>query len=124
MERIFDNGDIILYGDENGVIHGTHEKHKVNAILMEMVVLEMIEDDLHQASNLAKLGTMVCDTYQQHTEEEMKSLIGQSNVKEEIFEILDAAWDAGKFTQVVVHVINRQGSWLEGLREAKDKFLD
>lgn len=123
MTKVFheEESGVILYGDENGVIHGTESKELVTTILQIVVLSEVAKGDIHQAANLSKLGIMVCDTYQQHSEEEMTSLVSP---KEEIFEILDAAWDAGKFTQVVVHVINRQGDWLEGLREAKDKFLE
>lgn len=123
MTRIFEHKDIVLYGDKNGVIRGNASFEVVNETVAECSLQELIAGNLDEANNLAQLGMLVLENYEQLSEEEFEKLEERHRAKQEIFEILEKAWDEEKFTQVVVHVINRQGDWLEGLRDAQSKLL-
>lgn len=123
MTRIFEHKDIVLYGDKNGVIRGNALFEVVNETIAECSLQELIAGNLDEANNLAQLGMLVLENYEQLFEEEFEKLEENHRTKQEIFEILEKAWDEEKFTQVVVHVINRQGDWLEGLRDAQRKLL-
>ena len=123
MDRIFEHKNIILYGDKNGVIRGNASFEVVNETIAECSLQELIAGNLDEANNLAQLGMLVLENYEQLSEEEFEKLEESHRTKQEIFEILEKAWDEEKFTQVVVHVINRQGDWLEGLRDAQKKLL-
>lgn len=123
MTRIFEHKNIVLYGDKNGVIRGNASFEVVNETIAECSLQELIAGNLDEANNLAQLGMLVLENYEQLSEEEFEKLEESHRTKQEIFEILEKAWDEEKFTQVVVHVINRQGDWLEGLRDAQKKLL-
>lgn len=123
MLRVFEHKNIVLYGDKNGVIRGNASFDTVNETIAECSLQELIADNLDEAHNLAQLGMLVLENYEQLSEEEFEKLEESHRMKQEIFEILEKAWDEEKFTQVVVHVINRQGDWLEGLRDAQSKLL-
>lgn len=123
MTRIFEYKNIVLYGDKNGVIRGNASFEVVNETIAECSLQELIAGNLDEANNLAQLGMLVLENYEQLSEEEFEKLEESHRTKQEIFEILEKAWDEEKFTQVVVHVINRQGDWLEGLRDAQKKLL-
>ena len=123
MLRIFEHKDIVLYGDKNGIIRGNASFDVVNETIAECSLQELIAGNLDEANNLVQLGMLVLENYKQLSEEEFKKLEEHHRTKQEIFEILEKAWDEEKFTQVVVHVINRQGDWLEGLRDAQSKLL-
>ena len=123
MTRIFEHKNIVLYGDKNSVIRGNASFEVVNETIAECSLQELIAGNLDEANNLAQLGMLVLENYEQLSEEEFEKLEESHRTKQEIFEILEKAWDEEKFTQVVVHVINRQGDWLEGLRDAQKKLL-
>lgn len=123
MLRIFEYKNIVLYGDKNGIIRGNTSFDVVNETIAECSLQELIAGNLDEANNLAQLGMLVLENYEQLSEEEFEKLEEAHRAKQEIFEILEKAWDEEKFTQVVVHVINRQGDWLEGLRDAQKKLL-
>lgn len=123
MLRVFEYKNIVLYGDKNGVIRGNASFNTVNETIAECSLQELIAGNLDEANNLVQLGMLVLENYEQSSEEEFEKLEERHRAKQEIFEILEKAWDEEKFTQVVVHVINRQGDWLEGLRDAQSKLL-
>lgn len=123
MLRIFEHKNIVLYGDKNGVIRGNASFDTVNETIAGCSLQELIAGNLDEANNLVQLGMLVLENYEQLSEEEFEKLEESHRTKQEIFEILEKAWDEEKFTQVVVHVINRQGDWLEGLRDAQSKLL-
>lgn len=123
MLRVFEYKNIVLYGDKNGVIRGNASFDTVNETIAECSLQELIAGNLDEANNLVQLGMLVLENYKQLSEEEFEKLEEDHRTKQEIFEILEKAWDEEKFTQVVVHVINRQGDWLEGLRDAQRKLL-
>lgn len=123
MTRIFEYKNIVLYGDKNGVIRGNASFYVVNETVAECSLQELTAGNFDKAGQLAQLGMLVLENYEQLSEEEFEKLEKNNRTKQEIFEILEKAWDEEKFTQVVVHVINRQGDWLEGLRDAQSKLL-
>lgn len=123
MLRIFEHKNIVLYGDKNGIICGNAPFDVVHKIVLECYIQEHTAGNIDTANNLMQLDMLVAENYNQFSEEDFERLEKNHRVKQEIFEILEKAWDEGKFTQVVVHVINRQGDWLEGLRDAQKKLL-
>lgn len=123
MLRIFEYKNIVLYGDKNGIIRGNASFDVVNETIAECSLQELTAGNFDKAGQLAQLGMLVLENYEQLSEEEFEKLEEDHRTKQEIFEILEKAWDEEKFTQVVVHVINRQGDWLEGLRDAQKKLL-
>ena len=123
MLRIFEYKNIVLYGDKNGIIRGNASFDVVNETIAECSLQELTAGNFDKAGQLAQLGMLVLENYEQLSEEEFEKLEEAHRAKQEIFEILEKAWDEEKFTQVVVHVINRQGDWLEGLRDAQRKLL-
>lgn len=89
MEKVFEYKNIVLYGDKNGVIRGNASFDVVNETIAGRSLQELTAGNFDESGQLAQLGMLVFENYEQLSEEEFEKLEESHRMKQEIFEILE-----------------------------------